>query len=125
MLRMKTPANSILVSDASALAGLSPGLYSLGADSFDVLPDRRVVVAGSMLLAGAAVFLDTCMEHVLNHGLATLPDAIAMAAIRPRELLGIPVTAIAPGQQADIVVFDWQPGNEIKIKTQISRTASN
>ena len=64
MMRMKTMARSILVSDAGALAGLPPGMYSLGSDSFDVLPDRRVVVAGSQLLAGAAVFLDACVGHV-------------------------------------------------------------
>jgi N-acetylglucosamine-6-phosphate deacetylase len=125
MLRMKTPASSILVSDASALAGLPPGLYSLGPDSFDVLPDRRVVIARSKLLAGAAVFLDTCVELVLNRRLATMADAIGMVAIRPRELLGLPVPAIAPGQQADIVAFDWQPGTEIKIKTQIPRAPAN
>ena len=119
MLRMKSCASSILVSDASALAGSRPGLYKLGMDSFDVLPDRRVVIAGSKLLSGAAVFLDACVEHVLNRKLATLPDAIAMAAIRPRELLSLPVPAMAAGQLADVVVFDWSPGGEIKIKTQI------
>ena len=124
MLRVKTPASSILVSDASALAGLPPGLYFLGPDSFDVLPDRRVVIAGSELLAGAAVFLDACVEHVLNRKLATLADAIAMASIRPRELLGLPIPAIAPGQQADIVAFDWQPGTEINIKTPIPLTSA-
>jgi N-acetylglucosamine-6-phosphate deacetylase len=97
-------------------------MYSLGPDSFDVLPDRRVVIAGSELLAGAAVFLDTCCAHVLNRKLAALSDVIAMASIRPRELLGLPAPAIAPGQQADIVAFDWQPGTEFKIKTQMCRT---
>lgn len=90
MLRMKTPERTVLISDASGLAGLLPGRYPIGDREFDVLADGRVVIAGTRLLAGAAVFLDACVEHVLSRGLATLPEAIAMASIRPRELLGLP-----------------------------------
>ena len=56
---------------------------------------------------GAAVFLDTCVGSVLNLGLADLPEAVAMAAIRPRELLGLPVPRIEPGEPADFILFDW------------------
>jgi N-acetylglucosamine-6-phosphate deacetylase len=116
MLRAKTPARSVLISDASAFAGLPSGLYSHGPDSFDVLSDGRVVVAGSQLLAGATVFVDRCVGHVLNRGLATLPEAIAMASIRPRELLGLPAPRLEVGESADMVLFDWKPVRELHIK---------
>jgi N-acetylglucosamine-6-phosphate deacetylase len=115
MLRVKTPARSLLISDASAFAGLPPGLYSHGPDSFDVLADGRVVVAGSRLLAGATVFADACVAHVLNRNLASLADAIAMASIRPRELLGLPVPRLEMGERADFVLFDWKPGSKFVI----------
>jgi N-acetylglucosamine-6-phosphate deacetylase len=115
MLRVKSPASSVLISDASAFAGLPPGLYSHGPDSFDVLADGRVVVAGSRLLAGATVFLDQCVAHVLHQNLASFSDAIAMAAIRPRELLGLPVPNLAVGQRADFALFNWRPGREFEI----------
>jgi N-acetylglucosamine-6-phosphate deacetylase len=118
MLRMKTPARSMLISDASALAGLPPGLFTLGPDSFDVLPDGRVVVAGSQLLAGAAVFLDACVSHVLQRGLATLPDTIAMGSIRPRELLGLPIPKLEVGERFDFVLLNWKPNEPTEIISQ-------
>jgi N-acetylglucosamine-6-phosphate deacetylase len=111
MLRVKTPARSVLISDASAFAGMPPGLYSHGPDSFDVLADGRVVVAGSRLLAGAAVFLDACIGHMLDRKLASVADAVAMASIRPRELLGLPALRLEVGERADLVAFDWKPGS--------------
>src|SRR5262245_14713902 len=116
MLRVKTPLRSLLISDASAFAGLPPGLYSHGPDSFDVLADGRVVVAGSQLLAGATVFMDSCVAHLLHRKLATVPDAVAMASIRPRELLGLPVPALTVGQPADFIAFNWQPGKDGSFK---------
>lgn len=118
MLRMKTPARSMLISDASALAGLPPGLYNLGPDSFDVLGDGRVVVAGSQLLAGAAVFLDACVSHVLNRGLATLSEVVEMAAIRPRELLGLPIPKLDVGGPSDFILFNWKPNSPIRFISQ-------
>lgn len=118
MLRMKSPARSILISDASALAGMQPGLFTLGPDSFDVLQDGRVVVAGSQLLAGAAVFLDACVAHVLNRKLATLSDAGDMASIRPRELLGLPIPKLKVGERADFVLFKWNLGKPLQVISQ-------
>jgi N-acetylglucosamine-6-phosphate deacetylase len=73
---------------------------------------------GTGFLAGAAVFLDACIGHVLNLGLADVPVAVAMAAERPRELLGLPVPRIESGQAADFVVFNWQPGGELRVISQ-------
>ena len=75
---------------------------------------------GTGFLAGSAVFLDACVGHVLNLGLADLRDAVAMAAERPRELLGLPVPRIETGQPADFVLFDWQPGGDLKVKSVVS-----
>jgi N-acetylglucosamine-6-phosphate deacetylase len=116
ILRVKTPARTVLISDAGTLAGLPPGRYECWGQEFEVHPTGKIVMPGTEYLAGAAVFLDTCVGSVLNLGLADLPEAVAMAAIRPRELLGLPVPRIEVGEPADFTVFDWRPGGEMKPK---------
>ena len=54
MVRAKTPANCILVSDLSGLAGLPPGRYPSNLSEVEILEDGRLVVAGRReILAGA------------------------------------------------------------------------
>ncbi|HEY1379782.1 MAG TPA: N-acetylglucosamine-6-phosphate deacetylase, partial [Gemmataceae bacterium] len=116
VLRVKTPARTVLISDAGSLAGLPPGQYDCWGQQFEVHPAGKIVVPGTGFLAGAAVFLDACVGHVLNLALADVPAAVAMAAERPRELLGLPVPRIEFGEPADLVAFDWQPGGELRVK---------
>jgi N-acetylglucosamine-6-phosphate deacetylase len=116
ILRVKTPARTVLISDAGSLAGLPPGRYECWGQQFEVHPAGKIVMPGTEFLAGSAVFLDACVGHVLNLGLADVKDAVAMAAVRPRELLGLPVPKIEPGEPADLVFFDWQPGTDLKTK---------
>ena len=120
VLRVKTPARVVLVSDASSLAGLPPGRYPIWGGVFEVRPEGKVVVPGTGFLAGAAVFLDACVGHVLRLGLVGLRDAVDMAALRPRELLGLPAPRLEAGAPADFVTFDWQPGAELRVRAVIS-----
>jgi N-acetylglucosamine-6-phosphate deacetylase len=116
ILRIKTPARTILISDAGTLAGLPPGRYECWGQEFEIHPAGKIVMPGTEYLAGAAVFLDTCVSNVLNLGLADVFEAVTMAAIRPRELLGLPVPGIEPGEPADFILFDWHMGGELKMK---------
>ena len=113
ILRVKTPARTVLISDAGSLAGLPPGRYDCWGQEFEVHPAGKIVMPGTGFLAGSAVFLDACVGHILNLGLADLPAAVAMAAERPRELLGLPVPRIEVGEPADLVFFDWQRGSDL------------
>jgi N-acetylglucosamine-6-phosphate deacetylase len=115
VLRVKTPARTVLISDAGSLAGLPPGRYDCWGQEFEVHPAGKIVVPGTGFLAGAAVFLDSCVGHVLDLGLADVRDVVAMAAERPRELLGLAVPRIEPGEPADLVCFDWRPGSKLRI----------
>jgi N-acetylglucosamine-6-phosphate deacetylase len=121
ILRGKTPARTVLISDAGSLAGMPPGRYDCWGQEFEVHPAGKIVMPGTGFLAGAAVFLDACVGHILNLGLADVPTAVAMAAERPRELLGLPVPRIEPGETADLVLFNWQFGSELSV---ISRCRS-
>jgi N-acetylglucosamine-6-phosphate deacetylase len=119
ILRVKSPARTVLISDAGTLAGLPPGRYECWGQEFEVHPAGKIVMPGTEYLAGAAVFLDNCVSNVLNLGLADLATAVDMAAVRPRELLGLPVPRIEPGEPADFILFDWQPSRELRVKNVV------
>src|SRR5205085_7285582 len=55
VLRVKTPARTVLVSDAGSLAGLPPGRYDCWGQEFEVHPAGKIVLPGTGFLAGAAV----------------------------------------------------------------------
>jgi N-acetylglucosamine-6-phosphate deacetylase len=117
ILRVKSPARTVLISDASSLAGMPPGRYPVWGGEFEVRPEGKIVVPGTDYLAGSAVFLDTCLSHILRLGLADVREAVEMAAVRPRELLGLPVPRIEAGAVADLVAFDWQPRADLKVRS--------
>jgi N-acetylglucosamine-6-phosphate deacetylase len=56
------------------------------------------------------------VANVIRFADVTLAEAIDMAAVRPRQMLGLPVQTIEVGQPADLVVFDWQPGGDVRVK---------
>ena len=114
--RVKTARRLLLTCDASSLAGLPPGTYREWGTDLEVLPSGKVVVPGTPFLAGSGHFTDVCVANVMRMAGATLADAIDMASARPRHLLGLPVTTIAVGQPADLVLFDWAPGGDVQVR---------
>jgi N-acetylglucosamine-6-phosphate deacetylase len=120
ILRVKTPARSVVTCDASSLAGLPPGRYAEWGTEFEVLPGGKVVVPGTPFLAGSGVFTDTCVAHVMRAAGVGLRDAIDMAGARPRELLGLPAWELAAGSQAPLMLFDWEPGGEVVVRDIVS-----
>jgi N-acetylglucosamine-6-phosphate deacetylase len=110
-LRAKTPARCVLVSDVSGLAGLPPGRHRSEMCDLEILPDGKLVVAGqSEVLAGASAPLGTCVANVLRFGEVSLAEAIAMAATQPARLLGVAPGGLAPGDPADLILFDLVDG---------------
>ncbi|MCI0460069.1 MAG: N-acetylglucosamine-6-phosphate deacetylase [Gemmataceae bacterium] len=119
LLRVKTPARTILTCDASSLAGLPPGCYREWDQEFEVLPEGKVVVPGTSFLAGSWAFTDVCIGQVLRFTDVSLCQAVDMAGARPRELLGLPPRPLEPGQPADLVLFDWAPGSDFRVTATV------
>jgi N-acetylglucosamine-6-phosphate deacetylase len=105
LVRCKTPDRVLLTCDASPLAGMPPGQYTVWGQKLEVLADGRIVVAGTPYLAGSSVFTDTCVRQVIAHAGVSLSESIAMASARPRSLLGLPQATLQPGQPADLILF--------------------
>lgn len=125
ILRVKTPARTILTCDASSLAGLPPGIYHDFGQKLEVLAEGKIVVADSGYFAGSWDFTDRCVNNIIRFAGVSLADAIDMAGSRPRELLGLPFQSLEAGSPADLILFDWSEGKEVRIlKTIVGGTAN-
>jgi N-acetylglucosamine-6-phosphate deacetylase len=110
--RAKTPGRLLLTCDASSLAGLPPGRYRIWGGEYEVAVGR-VVVPGTPYLAGSAVFTDACVAGYARLTGASLTEAVELASVRPRELLGLPVPDFSPGSPAELVLYDAEDGRLI------------
>jgi N-acetylglucosamine-6-phosphate deacetylase len=115
LVRAKGVERTLLTCDAGSLAGMPPGRYREWGADLEVLPSGKIVVAGTPFLAGSGHFTDVCVGNVVAFAGVSLADAVDMASVRPRQLLGLPVPRIEPGQPAELVVFDHEPGGEIRV----------
>ena len=108
----KGPAQTILVSDASALAGLPPGVYG----EWRVDPSGKIVVAGTPYLAGSNQGLEVGLQNLLATSGWTLEQAIGTVTATPARLFGKPVPRLAPVEPADLVVFRCPRDNTFVLK---------
>jgi N-acetylglucosamine-6-phosphate deacetylase len=120
-VRIKTPARLILTCDASTLAGRPPGRYREWGQDFDVLPEGKIVVPGTEYLAGSWSFTDHCLSNVLKFAEVSLAEAIDMAGVNPRRLLGLPGVSLTAGSAADLVLFDWERGGDFRVRKTLFR----
>ena len=119
LIRAKTPARTILTCDASSLAGLPPGRYRAWSTDLEVLPSGKIILANSGYLAGSSLFTDACLTEVLRHTSVGLREAIDMATVNPRRLLGQPAVDLVPGADADLMLFDWKPGESVQVRATL------
>ncbi len=87
MLRTKTAARSVLVTDATAAAAAPPGFYPFAGMTIQRTEDGSVRLPGTSTLAGSALALDQAVRNIAAWGLADAATAIAMASTHPNTLL--------------------------------------
>lgn len=111
MLRAKGLSKSILVSDVAAPGGLAPGTYQQNIGGTVVLTDDgRLGTEGTPYLAGAARPLPDCVATAITMAGISLTDALMLATKNPGQFIersGF----LAIGEPADIISFDWRPGD--------------
>jgi N-acetylglucosamine-6-phosphate deacetylase len=101
LARAKGPERTILISDASPLAGLPAGTY--GAWAVD--PSGKIVVAGTPYLAGSNQGLDVGLQNLLIATGWPLEQVISTVTVNPARLLGHPAPRLVAGEVADFVIF--------------------
>jgi N-acetylglucosamine-6-phosphate deacetylase len=117
--RVKGPERLILTCDAGPLAGLPPGRYRDWDQEFEVVPEGKIIVPGTSFLAGSWAFTDVCVANMLQFAEVSLAQVIDMASTQPRRLLGLPQHELETGQPADLLLFDWQPGERFQIQATV------
>jgi N-acetylglucosamine-6-phosphate deacetylase len=119
IVRAKGLGRTLITCDASSLAGQPPGKYREWGTDLEVLPSGKVVVSGTPFLAGSGHFTDVCVANAVRMAGLSLADAIHLASEQPRKLLGLPVTKLAAGEPADLMLFDWEEGGELQVRAVI------
>lgn len=105
LLAAKTPARTILVSDATAATGMPDGTYRLG--TFEVKVSGGVCRSAEGKLAGSTLTLDRALRNIVSLGVP-LADAVRMVTSNPARLLGLEARkgSLAAGADADLVLLD-------------------
>jgi N-acetylglucosamine-6-phosphate deacetylase len=88
-LRAKTPARSVLVTDAVSAADRGPGRFTLGGEEVVVSGELRVTRPGRPGFAGSALTLDRAVINTVLHCGVPFEEAWAMASTRPAALIGL------------------------------------
>ena len=111
-LRSKTPARSVLVTDAATPAGAAPGRYRISGIDIELLPEGRVVLLGTDRLAGSALRMDRGVENLVRLAGISLADAVRMATTNAARAGAVPgrTAGLVPGDRADLVQFRWDGG---------------
>jgi N-acetylglucosamine-6-phosphate deacetylase len=99
MVRAKTPARSVLVTDATAGAAAPPGRYSLGGLEIERADDGRVVLPGTAKLAGSALTLDGAVARAVRETGLPIEDVLPMASTHAAACMG--------ASTAGRVVAEW------------------
>jgi len=88
-IRAKTPARSVLVSDAISAAELPPGRYDLGGRAVVVRQDGKCMAPDQSCLSGSTLSLDRGVVNVASACGVTFAEAWAMASTNPARLVGL------------------------------------
>lgn len=92
MIRAKSPARTILITDAIAAAGCAPGRYELNGDIVELSENGRVSPPGKPWLAGSALRLDQAIVSTVKITGLPLETVWAMASTQPANYLGVQPT---------------------------------
>ncbi len=104
--KVKGPQKTILVSDAVYLAGMTPGTYKKGAQTFVLSPENVVQYPADNVLAGSATNLSICVGNIMRFTGCSLADAVQMATANPAKLISLNDRGeIKEGKRADLVLF--------------------
>jgi N-acetylglucosamine-6-phosphate deacetylase len=111
ILRMKGIDRCLLVTDASHVATLTPGRYSLVGAEIELLPEGKVIKSDGACLAGSALAMNRAVALFMRLAGASLGDALRAATRTPATLLGRPgvCARVAPGEYANLLLARHRP----------------
>jgi len=105
LLRAKGLDRSVLVTDATAAASASPGLYHFAGMVIERAADGSVRVPGRGVLAGSALCLDQAVRNLVAWGIADAAAAVRLATGNPATLLAPALAAHGLRRPATVLVW--------------------
>ncbi|MEW5818435.1 MAG: amidohydrolase family protein [Spirochaetota bacterium] len=111
--RAKESTRIILVSDASPLGGLKPGIYRWGAIKVQIFDDGHLGLAGTPFLAGSGHLLDWCIPHFSAFTGFPIGEVIPLCTVNPARLLKLPrdYGLLRAGAPANLALFKYNRGD--------------
>ena len=108
------PGRTVLVTDATALAGMPPGRQHLGPVEVELVETRVVLASDRSTLAGSVLTMERAVRHMVDATRMPLADALRAASATPMRVAGAPghgqgappAGTLEPGAPADLVVLD-------------------
>ncbi len=97
MLRAKGVQRSLVVSDASPLAGMAPGRYQTLGNPVVLEPSGRLYNPEKGFLVGSSYTLLRCMNFLASLGVWSLEELIELGYFHPLRILGLPPENLPPG----------------------------
>jgi N-acetylglucosamine-6-phosphate deacetylase len=119
---MKGIGKCILTTDATHVANMPPGRYSIVGTEIELLPSGQVVTADGRCMAGSSVTMNRCVTVFMQYAEVPLHDAIQAATENPARLIrrGEICSRIAEGEPANLVLFGREE-QALHIETVIFR----
>ena len=109
-LSAKGPARAVLITDATAAAGMPDGSYRLGPIEVEV-KEGRCLYQGS--LAGSVLSLDRAIRNVMEFSGWAFEPALRSATLNPARVVGLAEKGVLEaGCDADLVV--WTAEREVR-----------
>ena len=105
ILRMKGIEGAILVTDATHVATLAPGRYTLVGTEIELLPNGKAIRTDGACLAGSTVTMNRAVALFMQLSGAPLAGALRAATRNPASLIGRRVCAeLTPGAPANLLL---------------------
>jgi N-acetylglucosamine-6-phosphate deacetylase len=102
-LKAKGIDGTVLITDATAAAGMPDGRYHLGPMLVDV-KDGMCTMGGN--LAGSVLTMDRAVRNVMEFGSWSLKDAVQAATLNPAQAAGLPQQGrLSAGAEASFAVL--------------------
>jgi N-acetylglucosamine-6-phosphate deacetylase len=109
-LKAKGIDGTVLITDATAAAGMPDGRYHLGPMLVDV-KDGMCTMGGN--LAGSVLTMDRAVRNVMEFGSWSLKDAVQAATLNPAQAAGLPQQGrLSAGAEASFAVLS--PAGEVQ-----------
>ena len=121
IVRGKTPARCVLVSDLTSMGGMPPGRYSTGLGDLEVLENGKLVIAGQKdILAGASQPIHLCVANVMRFAGVDLQTAVEMASTSALRLIGESDRGLEIGEVANLTLFDLPEDEQSPLRVRMT-----